>query len=255
MSSFSEILKSLSIEELPAALCIVVSAKGSAPRREGAKMLVTKNGSIKGTIGGGNLEKQVIKDAMKVLEKQEPQLFRHDLLHQHEMCCGGTVQIYIEPIMKKNKLYIFGAGHTGKALANIATALDFETVVIDDRKEYMDELDNPKINKMNLPFSEALKILPFDEKTYVAIMTYSHPLDRDILFYCLKKPHAYIGMIGSKRKVEITKKILKETNFADDEIINKIDMPMGIDIGAEGPEEIALSILAKIVKVKNLVNW
>jgi xanthine dehydrogenase accessory factor len=251
MTSLSEILNSIKGNELPAALCIVVSTKGSVPRKEGAKMLVLKNGNIKGSIGGGNLEKQVIKDALRVIENKEPQLFRHDLLHQHEMCCGGTVQIYIEPIMQKNRLYIFGSGHTGKALASLASGLEFETVVIDDRKEYLDELNNTAVNKMHLPFNDALKILPFNDQTYVAILTYSHPVDRDILFHCLKKPYAYLGMIGSRRKVELTKKMLRETNFADGQTIENIDMPMGIAINAESPEEIALSIMAKIIKVKN----
>lgn len=254
MLSLLKIMNSLKYEELPAALCIIVSTKGSVPRKEGAKMLVLKDGSIKGSIGGGNLEKQVIYDALKVLEGKEPQLFRHDLLHQHQMCCGGTVHIYIEPVMQKNRLYIFGAGHTGKSLAGLAAGMDLETVVIDDRKEYLDELKNIPVNKMHLPFNEALNTLPFNEKTFIAILTYSHPIDRDILFFCLNKPHAYLGMIGSLRKVEVTKKMLRQTAFADEEKISSIDMPMGMDIGAETPEEIALSIMAKIIQVKNGIN-
>ena len=238
-------------QNLPAALCIIVNTRGSTPRKTGAKMIVYADGKIDGTIGGGELEKSVIKNAIEQIEKGEPKLFRHDLLHQHNMCCGGTVDMFIEPIMKKNKLYIFGAGHTGHALARHSANHDFETVLIDDRKEYISECKTQEVNKMHLPFQQALKLLPFDENTFVCIMTYSHPLDRDILAFCLKKPHAYLGMVGSKRKVEMTKKMFTEASICSFNEIENVDMPMGIDIGAEGPEEIALSILAGLIAVKN----
>lgn len=238
---------------IEAALCIIVSCKGSTPRKTGAKMLVYENGSIYGTIGGGNLEKKVIENALEVIRNRESKLFRHDLLHQHSMCCGGNVEIYIEPVMKKNKLYIFGAGHTGQALAKISSDHDFEIVLIDDRKEYMDECKIPEVNKMNLPFQQALALLPFDERTFVSILTYSHELDRDILGFCLNKPHAYLGMIGSKRKTEVTRKMFAEAKIGTEEKLNRVDMPMGIDINAETAEEIAVSILAKLIEVKNKV--
>jgi xanthine dehydrogenase accessory factor len=152
--------------------------------------------------------------------------------------------------MKKNKLYIFGAGHTGQALAKYAIDMDFETVVIDDRKEYLDQISQPEINKMPLDFSQALTLLPFDEQTFVAIMSYDHAIDRNILAYCIKKPHAYLGMIGSSRKVELTKKMFSEAGIATAEELNSVDMPMGIDIKSESPEEIAISILAKLIETK-----
>ena len=153
--------------------------------------------------------------------------------------------------MKKNKLYIFGAGHTGQALAKYALNFPFEVVLIDDRKEYLDDCTVSEVNKMHLPFGEALKLLPFDEQTYICIMTYSHPLDRNILSFCLKKSFAYLGMIGSQRKVEMTKKMFTEVGVCSFDELENVDMPMGINIGAEGPDEIALSILAKIISIKN----
>lgn len=236
------------------ALCIVVNTKGSTPREAGAKMLVYPDGTIFGTIGGGDLEKKVIERALQVLKSRQPSTFKHDLLHQHNMCCGGSAEIYIEPIMKKNKLYIFGAGHTGHALAKYALNFEFEVVIIDDRKEFLDEIKPDGINKMNIHYSAALPVLPFDEQTYITIMTYSHPYDRDILAYCLKKPSAYLGMIGSQRKVEMTKKMFEEGMIASKEELDKVDMPMGIDIGAKDPDEIAISILAKMIAVKNHVQ-
>lgn len=253
MRNILEKISELQKQNKNIALCTIINTKGSVPRKTGAKMLVYEDETIYGTIGGGELEKSVIKNALEQIQKGKPKLFRHDLLHQHNMCCGGTVDIYIEPIMKKNKLYIFGAGHTGQALAKYAADFDFETILIDDRKEYIDECKIVEVNKMNLPFQQALKGLPFDDDTFICIMTYSHPIDRDILAFCLKKPHAYLGMIGSERKVEITKKMFSEAKIGSTEELSEVDMPMGIDIGAEGPEEIAFSILAKLIAIKNKV--
>ena len=250
MNIYDEILKQSSNSD-KAALCIIVQTKGSTPRKVGAKMIVKEDGSITGTIGGGNLEKKVIENALKQLNENEPKLYKHDLLHQHSMCCGGSVEVYIEPIQKMKKLYIFGAGHTGNALANLAKGLSFDTYVIDDRKEYLDEMKVEGVNKMNLDYKKVLPSLPFDNDTFIVIMTYEHAYDRDILAYCIKQPHAYLGMIGSKRKVEITKKMFKEGKLASKTELDAVDMPMGMNINADGPEEIAVSIMAKLISVKN----
>ena len=233
------------------ALCTILNTKGSTPRKVGAKMLVYADGKIIGTIGGGSLEKKVIENALSVIGGKKARMFKHDLLYQHEMCCGGTVELFIEPILKKNKLYIFGAGHTGQSLAKYALSFDFEVVLIDDRKEYIDECTFDEVNKMCLPYQQSLTLLPFDDQVFVCIMTYSHPMDREILSYCLKKPFAYLGMIGSQRKVEVTKKMFADAGVGSKEDLEKIDMPMGIAIGAEGPDEIAISILARLIEQKN----
>ncbi len=241
-------------KNLDFAFCIIVSTKGSTPRETGAKMLVYSDGSISGTIGGGELEKEVIVNAKEAIRKRQPSTYRHDLLHQHNMCCGGSVEIYIEPVMKKNKLYIFGAGHTGHALARYAVRFDFDVVIIDDRKDYLDEINLENVSKLNMHYSQALPLLPFDENTFITIMTYSHSFDRDILAFCLKKQNAYLGMIGSQRKVEMTKKMFEKGMIASTDELNAVDMPMGIDIGAKDPDEIAISILSKLIAVKNKVS-
>jgi xanthine dehydrogenase accessory factor len=250
MSFYNKIYR-VSQQKAKAALCIIVQTKGSTPRKVGAKMIVSENGSIIGTIGGGNLEKKVIENALQQINKNEAKLFKHDLLHQHNMCCGGSVEIYIEPIQKMNKLYIFGAGHTGNALSKIASDLDFDIYVIDDRKEYIDSINTEGINKMNVDYKKVLPTLPFDENTYTVIMTYEHSHDRDILAYCIKKPSAYIGMIGSQRKIELTKKMFTEGKIATKAELENVNMPMGINICADSPEEIAVSILAKLIEIKN----
>jgi len=233
------------------ALCIVTGTKGSTPRATGAKMLVYPDGKIFGTIGGGRVEKKVIEDALDTLKQKEPAVFHYDLVKDLRMCCGGSMDVYIEPVMRKNKLYIFGAGHTGKALASLVAGFNFEITVIDDRADYLDEINIEGVRKIIGKCSEVLPSLLFDESTYITIMTYSHPLDREILSFCIDKPHAYIGMIGSRRKVETTKRLFEEEGIGTIEALAEVDMPMGMDIGADGPAEIAVSIMAKLLSVKN----
>ncbi len=233
------------------AVCTVISTKGSTPAKTGAKMLVKEDGSIYGTVGGGELERKVIQDALAVIGQNEPRLFRHDLLHQHSMCCGGVVELYIEPVIRQSRLYIFGAGHVGSVLAKYSADAGFEVVVIDDRKDYTDAIAIEGVNKMNLDFDLALKLLPFDRQTYIAIMTYDHAIDRNILSFCIKKPHAYLGMIGSERKVLVTGKQFMDAGIATEEELNAVDMPMGLIPDSDGPVEIAISILAKLITVKH----
>lgn len=243
--------KTIRSEYQKSAQCIIVETKGSTPRKVGAKMIVFKNGAIQNTIGGGNLEKKVIENALEQIKTGKPKLFKHDLLHQHNMCCGGTVLIYIEPIMPKKNLFIFGAGHTGVALAEYASTLDFDIFIIDDRPDYIQPIEINGVNKMEVDYAKILPTLPFSENTYVVIMTYEHSYDRDILSYCINQPHAYLGMIGSQRKIELTKKIFIDGQIASKKDLDAVDMPMGIDINADGPHEIAISILAKLINVKN----
>lgn len=240
-------------ESIECVLCIVTNTKGSTPRAQGAKMLVYADKKIYGTIGGGRVEKKVIEDALVTLNEKIPSTVHYDLLKELGMCCGGSMDVYMEPVMTKNKLYIFGAGHTGNALARRAIDFDFDVTVIDDRAEYLEQVNAEGVKKTTAGYKEVLPTLAFDNRTYITIMTYSHPIDREILAYCMGKPHAYIGMIGSRRKVEVTKRLFEEENIGSIEELEGVDMPMGIDIGAEGPDEISISILAKLIAIKNKI--
>lgn len=252
MKSIYKIVEEVRQKGENSALCVVVSTSGSTPLKTGAKMLVTETGEIFGTIGGGNFEKKVIENALELIAKKESGFFNHNLVQQHSMCCGGTVNVYIEFVMKPEKLYIFGSGHVGRALAKLAIALPFEVYVIDNRKKELNQITDENIRKIPLSYTEILPNLPFDSNTYIAVMTYDHHIDREILAYCMKKEYAYLGMIGSKRKVEITRKLFFSTQMFTEEDFAKIDTPMGIDINAESPEEIAISIMAKLIEVKNI---
>lgn len=254
MKNIYKIIEEVKASGENSALCVIVSTQGSTPLKSGAKMLITESGKIYGTIGGGNLEKKVIENAKKIITAQQSELFNHNLVQQHGMCCGGTVSIYIEFIMKPEKLYIFGSGHVGRALVNLAVNLPFDVFVIDNRKNELDQITDSSITKIPLQYNEILPHLKFDSNTYVAVMTYDHQIDREILAFCIKKEFAYLGMIGSNRKVEITKKMFLSTHMFSEEDFAKVDTPMGLEISAESPEEIAISIMAKLIAVKNKKN-
>lgn len=233
------------------ALCTIVSTKGSTPLKTGSKMLVYSSGKIVNTIGGGSLEKNVIDDALNVINAQQAKLIKYDLLKQLEMCCGGSVEIFIEPIINKKKLLIFGAGHIGSSLANYAKDFNFDISIIDNRKEFIDQLQIENVVKNHLHHTQFLNTYSFSENTFIVICTYKHSYDREVLAQCITQKVGYIGMIGSKRKVLVTKKMFLEKNMASQNQLDFVDMPMGVDINAHTHQEIAISILAKLIQVHN----
>lgn len=214
-------------------------------------MLVFENGKINGTIGGGALEKVVIEQALDVIKNNTAKIVKHNLVSELAMCCGGTVELFIEPIMNKKKLYIFGAGHIGKSLAKFASDIDFNITLIDERYEAFDDVDASIMNTVIEHHATAIDKLVFDEHTFVVILTHNHQYDREILALTSKKEHQYIGMIGSERKVEIAKKNMLSSNLMNQEEIEQIDMPIGLNIKAITPQEIAISILAKLIDIRN----
>jgi len=236
------------------ALCIIINTKGSTPRKKGAKMLVLEDGKISGTIGGGTLEMKVIEDALKVIKNKKPSTFSHALVHDHGMCCGGTVEIFIEPIVNRKKLYIFGAGHIGNALTIFAKELDFNVSVIDEREDAFYDWNPNGATLINKKHKTAFKKLTFDENTFITVITHNHAYDREIVTHCARQPHAYLGMIGSQRKVEVAKKTFRAGKILTEKEMENIDWPMGIAIEAQTPEEIAISILAKLIDVRSKMN-
>jgi len=233
-----------------AALCIITNTKGSTPRKIGSKMLVYANGTIAGTIGGGALEKQVIEDALNVLKSGEPKSFEHCLAVDLNMSCGGSVDVYIEPIIKKKKLYIFGGGHIGKVLAKFSKDLDFDVTVIDERENIFEGWKTENLNLINRHYSEVFNEIIFDENTFITVLSYTHENDKAITEFCAKQKFAYLGTIASKRKAKLFTDYFLENKVLIQEQIDKIDMPMGIKINSETPEEIAISILAKLIDVR-----
>jgi xanthine dehydrogenase accessory factor len=240
--------------DIKAALCTIIDTKGSAPRKTGAKMLVYTNGTIDGSIGGGALEKIVIEQAQDAIKNNVSISVKHNLVSELAMCCGGTVELFIEPIMNKKKVYIFGAGHIGKALSKFAAELDFNVTLIDERYEAFDGIDIQECTLVKDHHAAAIEQLSFDENTFVVILTFNHAYDREILALTSKKKHGYIGMIGSERKVAIAKKNMVASAIMTSEEVQSVDMPIGLDIEAITPQEIAISILAKLIDVRNKKN-
>lgn len=214
-------------------------------------MIVFDNGSIYGTIGGGSLEKKVIEEALDCIKTKSTKIVTHNLVSELAMCCGGTVELFLEPIMNKKQLYIFGAGHIGKALSKFAIDLDFNVTLIDERYDAFTDPESYAGQAMQEHHAQAIEKLKFNENVFVVILTHDHQYDREILALTTQKKHQYIGMIGSQRKVEIAKKNMATFNTVDESILEKIDMPIGVSINAITPHEIAISILAKLIDVRN----
>lgn len=233
------------------ALCVVVSTSGSTPGKTGAKMIVLEDKTIIGTVGGGSIEKDVIEQAIHIIKSGKPEIKRYKLEEDLKMKCGGTMEVYIEPLNILKKLYIFGAGHIGKAVVKFAKELDFNITVFDSREGIFNNNEFEGCNCICKDYFKAIKETEFDKNTFIVIVTPKHEYDEEILKRVVVKPHAYVGMIGSRRKVEIIKKNLLKEKIISKSEIEKIDMPIGIPFAAETPQEIAVSIIAKLIDVRN----
>jgi xanthine dehydrogenase accessory factor len=251
MQEFFNDLKALNEQGIPAVLCIVTNTTGSTPRKAGSKMLVFADGSIKGTIGGGNIEFQVIQDAQKMITCGTPFSKTFHLEDDLKMQCGGTMDVYFEAIGCQPKLYIFGGGHVGKAVAAYAPGLGFRPYVFDQREGIFESWNIAGVETQNGDYMQIIDSLPFDKNTFIVIVTPQHEFDEKILLACILREYAYLGMIGSKRKVAEIARKASEANVPA-EFIAKVDMPIGIPFAAETPSEIAISIIAKMIDVKNL---
>jgi xanthine dehydrogenase accessory factor len=233
------------------ALCIVTSVSGSVPGKIGAKMIVFSDGSIEGTVGGGAIEKQVIEDALGAIRSHATFSREYNLHEDLSMNCGGAVTIYIEALTKPARLLIFGAGHIGKVLARLTPDFGFDTYLIDWRKDIFEEKEHLRFTKIVKPYLEAIKDISFDPATYCVIVTPGHEMDEEVLAAIGKEKTAYTGLIGSKRKIETLYKRFCQENILTEDELKRVDMPIGIKFNAITPEEIAISILAKLIDVKN----
>ncbi len=247
-------LKTVIEQGIPAVFCVVTATTGSTPRKAGSKMLVFADGTVKGTIGGGSIEFRVIQDALKTIECGTPYSKKFNLEDDLQMQCGGTMEVYFESIGCLPKLYIFGGGHIGKALAGYAAGLGFKPFVFDPREGIFENWSLPGIETQVGNYLQTIDALTFDKNTYIVVVTHQHEYDEKVLTACAGRDYAYLGMIGSKRKVaEIRKKAIENHNVSP-EILDKVDMPIGIPFAAETPAEIAISIIAKMIDVKNTLK-
>jgi xanthine dehydrogenase accessory factor len=237
-----------------AALVTIVSATGSTPREEGAKMLVRADGSILGTIGGGSLEARVIKEAIKVIGQGKPKQLHTGLtakeVEADGMLCGGEVEVFIEPILTPPTLYIFGGGHISLSLARMGKPLGFKIAVIDDRPDFANADRFPEADTVLAEdFSKAFPKLKIDKSSYIVIVTRNHQYDGVVLEWAVGTKAKYIGMIGSQAKNKAIFSHLSAKGVTKGQLA-RVHAPIGVEINAQTPEEIAVSILAEIVKVR-----
>jgi xanthine dehydrogenase accessory factor len=250
---YQEIVK-VKTEGGEAALVTVVSASGSTPREEGAKMLVKPDGSIIGTIGGGNLEAKVIKEAIGVIKQGKPKRLHLSLTAKGAgelgMICGGDTEVFIEPILTPSTLYIFGGGHIALALTKMGKLCGFKIAVIDDRAEFASAERFPEAGVILAEdFTKSFARLKIDKSSYIVIVTHGHRHDEVVLEQAVGTPAKYIGMIGSKTKNETIFSHLRDRGISKEQL-DRVHAPIGLEIGAQTPEEIAVSILAELIKVR-----
>ncbi len=236
------------------ALCTVVKSEGSTPRHVGSKMLVYSDGHFLGTVGGGDLEHRVLDEAWMAMGDGTPRLLHYNMADPSRGdpgVCGGQVEVFVEPILPPPMLVIVGAGHVGKAVAHLAKWLGFRVAVSDDRPEFC--------NKETVPAADAfypcaMKDLPanlkIDRRTFLVLTTRGSSVDAAGMPALLATPAAYIGVIGSRRRWATTVKELQSAGISS-ETVARVHSPMGLELHAETPEEIAVSILAEILMVRD----
>lgn len=250
---FQEIVRIRS-EGQSAALATVINAKGSTPREIGSKMLIRSDGSVLGSIGGGSLEAQVCKEAMTLMRENRSTVLRFDLtgkeVAEEGMICGGNMEVFVEPIVPEPRLYIFGGGHISLFLAKLGKMVGFKVVVIDDRPEFANPERFAEADEVIAQdFPAAFPNLVINRSSYIAIVTRGHLQDEMVLEWAVKTDAAYIGMIGSRKKNQTVFSHL-QTKGVPKKRLGEIHAPIGLNINAETPEEIAVSIMAEIIKVR-----
>ncbi len=250
---YEEVVK-LRREGRRGALATIVNVRGSIPSFETAKMLVRDDGSISGTIGGGCVEAEVWQAAREVMESEKPRTLTFNLNNNPKydtgLVCGGTLEVFVEPVLPVANLYLFGAGHIAQSLYKAARLAGFDVTVIDDRESYANRERFPEARDIYAEdFEKSMAQLAPSESSFIVIVTRGHRDDMRVLRWALDQPARYVGMIGSKRKVIAIYKELEKEGVAREKFAC-VHAPIGLDIGAITPEEIAVAITAEMIAVR-----
>lgn len=234
------------------ALAIITKSGGSTPRKAGTMMAVNEDSSLFGTIGGGAIENNIIKKCEEAIKNEEGMTFEYKLNSNGniKMTCGGDVEGYIKVFMPKPRLIVVGGGHISQSIISVTESLNFNRTVIEDRPEYKDHEAFKNVDRFIVADNEEdIKDVNF-KGAYVVLATRGHATDLKWLKILIEKEYKYIGVLGSKKKVkEIKEKLLN--SGVSNELIEKVYMPIGLDISDGTPPEIAFSIIAEILKIKN----
>jgi len=248
MDLYSEIAQ-LVAEGRSFVVATVIESGGSTPQKPGSKMVVLPDGSLRGTVGGGAIEMQIIQAAKELL--QSPQLSRiieTHLTHDLGMCCGGKMKVFLEKHAQVPRLWIYGAGHVARELAALAARVGFRVAVVDERSDWATRERFPEVEELIVrnPGDHARE-QSGGADCYYCITTHDHPLDQAVVEALLSKPSAYLGVIGSRRKAERFKMRLQAAGFSADELA-RLRSPMGMPIQALSPAEIAVSIVGELIE-------
>ena len=228
----------------------VIGIQGSAPRASGARMLVYASGDIVGTVGGGTFEYRLIEQAIQAIEAGQPRRYQVHLTRDLGMCCGGAMEAFVEPLLMQEQLVIYGAGHVGAETAAAAVRLGFAVTVVDERDEWLSAERFPAgVRLIEADPRSVLAELPWGERAFHFVVTHSHQLDQDLIERLLEKPAAWIGMIGSRTKV--TKFLIRlRAAGMNPALFSRLCAPVGLDLGAETPAEIAVSVVAELIRIR-----
>jgi len=243
------------------ALATIVEVRGSIPSYESAKLLVREDGSMVGTIGGGCVEAEVWTAAREVIDTEKPRRLAfnlgQDAAYDNGLICGGQLEVFVEPVLPIPHAFIFGAGHISKSLSKVANLAGFATVIVDNRESFANRERFPEASAVHAAeYEEVFPQLNINETSYLIIVTRGHRDDMRVLKLAMATPARYIAMIGSKRKVlNVVRELEKEG--LDRSAFEKIHAPMGLDIGAISPEEIAIAVAAEMIAVRRgaASNW
>jgi xanthine dehydrogenase accessory factor len=253
MSVYKALAK-LEEENEAGALCTLIRSQGSTPRHSGSKMLVYQDGSIIGTVGGGEVENRVIEEAVQSIKDGKPRLLEYNMSDPERGdpgVCGGQMEVFVEPIQSKPTLVIIGAGHVGKAVAHLAHWLGFRVVINDDRPEFCTPEAVPDGDEyLPAPLAELPQRLKITPWTYLALTTRGVNIDVQGLPALLETQAAYIGVIGSQRRWSVALKQLSEMGVPEEKL-KQVRSPIGLELNAETPEEIAVSIMAEIIMLRH----
>lgn len=234
------------------ALATVVEVTGSVPQTPGARLLLCGDGRQVGTIGGGAVERAVLEVMQQTRERGVARVLAYDLTRDLGMCCGGSMKIFVEPIGVRPRLWLFGAGHVAERTAPLAASVGFEVIVVDEREEWNSAERFPALRRELTDGPSLLARGDYGERDWMLIVTHDHRLDEDTLRAALRHPARYVGLVGSRRKVY---RLIERITARDGELdLSRVYAPVGLAVGAVGPAEIAVSIVAELVALRRSVG-
>jgi xanthine dehydrogenase accessory factor len=235
------------------ALATVVRTSGSTPRKAGARMLLRPDGTTVGTVGGGAIERVVVEALLETRRTGEPRTVAHDLGYDLGMCCGGRMEVFVEAVEPAPRLWLIGAGHVAKATAAIARTVGFEVVVVDDREDLNSAERFPGCRLEVADPASFLRSASLGDGDWVLIATHDHGLDEAALGLCMQQQPRYVGLVASRRKAfRLVQRVAgRLTNVGVGIDLDRLYAPVGLDLGAATPEEMAVSIVAELVAVRH----